>query len=439
MNLDRQLVEILRRSGIVEPTPIQEAAIPELLTGRDVVGQARTGSGKTLAFSLPILSLCDRDIAAPQALVLVPTRELVSQVARVVDDLAPTRGLRPAQIYGGRDMGDQITLLNTGPQIIIGTPGRVLDHLYRGTLSLRSLRILILDEADEMLDAGFAPDVERILDCAPAKLQMALFSATMPDWVHEMVSHRLHDPAMIAVDERQLGAGDTVEHTVIEVAHNRKLEVLCSLIDERGNGTVLIFARTKIGVERLERQLIGHGYQIAALQGNLNQGQREKVLRGFRRGRPPILVATNVAARGLDILSIEQVINYDVPENAELLTHRLGRTGRMGRSGDAVTILTPADMPKWKQIERQLGIRTRRERWGDEDEKVQAETRSEKEPASQGAEKRRPSTRNRTPRQQYAATCSECGQETLLSFVPRKDRPVYCADCYRRRKAQPAA
>ncbi len=449
MNLDRRALEVLTRMEVVEPTPIQEAAIPELMAGRDVVGQARTGSGKTLAFSLPLLSLCDPELAVAQALILVPTRELASQVARVVDVIAATRRLRAAQIYGGRDMSAQLDLLNTGPQIIIGTPGRILDHLYRGSLALRNLRYLVLDEADQMLDAGFGQDVERILDTTSGRIQMALFSATVPTWVHEVISHRLHEPAFIKVDEEQRGPIDTVEHTVIEVTQGNKLEALSSLLNERGNGNVVVFCRTKIGVERLERQLSGLGYGVAALQGNQNQMQRERVLRGFRRGNPPILVATNVAARGLDILAIEQVINYDVPENAELLTHRLGRTGRMGRHGSAVTLLTPAEGNKWTAIERQIGVRVERERFGAPpvSRGAPVEAAGTNAPATEGAKPRREKsherssgqTRNRAPRQRYEVTCAQCGQQTTVSFTPRGDRPVYCNTCFRERKDTTAA
>jgi ATP-dependent RNA helicase DeaD len=464
MDLDPKIVEALRRMDVVDPTPIQAAAIPDMMAGRDLVGQARTGSGKTLAFSLPLLSLCDGDLAAPQALILVPTRELAGQVARVIDSVAPTRNLRAAQIYGGRDMSDQIMLLNTGPQIIIGTPGRVLDHLYRGTLSLRELRVLVLDEADQMLDQGFAPDVDRILDCAPGKVQMALFSATVPAWVHEVISHRLHDPARIEVDEEQRGPNESVEHTVIEVVSGNKLDALRGLLDERVTGNVLIFARTKIGVERLERQVSGMGFNVAALQGNLSQGQRERVLRGFRRGNPPILVATNVAARGLDILSIEQVINFDVPESAELLTHRLGRTGRMGRHGSAVTLLTPAEERKWKAIESQIGIRVTRERWGappppapktgssengSSDAKAQpadgttaAENREGQPRPGRDSRSRGGRPRNdRAPRQRqkFEVTCANCQQPATVSFAPRGDRPVYCNACYREKRDTTAA
>jgi len=423
LNLDRRTVEALRRMDAVEPTPIQEAAIPELIAGRDVVGQARTGSGKTLAFSLPLLSLCDPDLAAPQALILVPTRELAGQVGRVIDKLGPARGLRAAQIYGGRDMDDQLMLLRTGPQIIIGTPGRVLDHLYRGSLSLRDIRILVLDEADQMLDVGFGPDVERILECAPEVPQMALFSATMPQWVHDVVEQWLREPAVIEVDAAQSGPIDTVSHVVIEVPQSQKITALQSLLDQRGDGTVVIFARTKAGVERLEQQLRGR-YPIAALQGNMSQPQRERVLRGFRRGNPPILIATNVAARGLDILSIEQVINYDVPESAELLTHRLGRTGRMGRTGTAVTLLSPAEERKWKAIEREIGGRTERQSWGK---------------AERPARREESGRRNQRNRPRHEVTCSACGKQTTVSFAPRPDRPVYCNTCFKQRKEESAA
>ncbi|MGH8192208.1 MAG: DEAD/DEAH box helicase [Rhodanobacteraceae bacterium] len=476
------MVTTLRRMGVEEPTPIQEAAIPALLDRRDVVGQARTGSGKTLAFSLPLLDLCDSDLASPQALILVPTRELAGQVARVIDQLAPLRGLRAAQIYGGRDMNDQLMLLRTGPQIIIGTPGRLLDHLYRGTLSLRDLRIMVLDEADQMLDAGFGPDVERILECAPEVPQLALFSATVPEWVHEVIRHWLRDPAMLEVDAAQQGPIENVAHTIIEVPQQRKLDALRQLLDQRGQGTVVIFARTKVGVERLARQLQGHRYDAAALQGNLSQSQRERVLRGFRRGNPPIMVATNVAARGLDILSIEQVINYDVPDSAELLTHRLGRTGRMGRAGSAVTLLSPAEMNKWKEIERQIGTGGRRVRFG-EDLVLEGHPESPRHAAgttpaihsgppratshrvdsqtsgadagsdasaadvagtegASGPGKGRDNTERSGGRRRqggkHKVICADCGCETTVSFVPRSGRPVYCGTCYQAHKVSAA-
>lgn len=454
-DLDRRFVETLRRMEVTEPTPIQAAAIPELLAGRDVVGQARTGSGKTLAFTLPLLQTCDPALTEPQALILVPTRELAGQVGRVIDSLGPVRGLRAAQIYGGRDMAPQLDLLNSGPQIIIGTPGRVLDHLYRGTLRLRHLKALILDEADQMLDAGFGPDVDLIFDCAPSTLQVALFSATVPQWVHEVISHRLHDPVQVQVDEAQRGPNACVDHTIVEVPHHQKLDALRALLDERGDGNVVVFARTKIGVERLERQLASAGYRVAALQGNLSQPVRERVLRGFRRGNPPILVATNVAARGLDILSIEMVINYDLPDSAELLTHRLGRTGRMGRHGAAVTLLAPAEMRAWQAIEREIGARVKRETWDgrairelDDARPAQPAApaapvvaeRASEPVGGQGEGNDSPRRRGRrSSRARHDAVCAQCGRPAKVSFVPRPERPVYCTPCFRERNGETAA
>jgi ATP-dependent RNA helicase DeaD len=448
LGLDQRTVETLRRMDVVDPTPIQEAALPELLAGRDVVGQARTGSGKTLAFALPIMAACDPNLSEPQALILVPTRELAGQVGRVIDQLGPIRGLRAAQIYGGRDMAAQLDLLNSGPQIIIGTPGRTLDHLYRGALRLRHLRLLILDEADQMLDAGFGPDVDLIFDCSPGGIQVALFSATIPKWVNDVISHRLHDPVQVHVDEAQRGPNASVEHTIVEVPQPQKLNALCSLLDERGDGNVVVFCRTKIGVERLERQLNGAGIRVAALQGNLSQPVRERVMRGFRRGNPPILVATNVAARGLDVLSIEMVINFDVPDSAELLTHRLGRTGRMGRHGAAVTLLSPAEIRAWQVIEHQIGVRVKREMWDghairEKEESsplpspATASSAASVQPTAPGGETGARNRRSSKPR--HDAVCAQCGQATKVSFVPKADRPVYCSTCFRERKGASAA
>jgi ATP-dependent RNA helicase DeaD len=339
-------------------------------------------------------------------------------------------------------MAPQLDLLRTNPQIIIGTPGRILDHLYRGTLSLRDLRCLVLDEADQMLDAGFGEDVDRILDCMRHKPQMVLFSATVPEWVHHVIEDRLNDPQIIKVDQEQRGPNTDVEHTVIEVAASRKLDALRELLSERGGGNVLVFARTKIGVERLGRQIAAMGFPVDSLQGNLNQMQRERVLRAFRRGNPPILVATNVAARGLDVRDIEQVINFDVPESSELLTHRLGRTGRMGRHGSAVTLLAPGDMGKWRGIERQLGIKIRRERWGETPAATENAARSDgtEQPRSKKQGQPRTNGRRRSGgRTRHSVTCAACQRETTVSFTPHPDRPIYCNDCYRERKETSAA
>jgi ATP-dependent RNA helicase DeaD len=348
--------------GISTPTPIQSQAIPPMLQGFDIVGQARTGSGKTLAFALPIVERSDPGARGVQALVLVPTRELAIQVGEVIGKLAAARRLRLTLLYGGRALRPEQQALAAGAQIVVGTPGRTLDHLRQGTLSLSRLRIFVLDEGDEMLDRGFAPDVERILAQTPSERQTALFSATVPEWVMATAGKHLRNPVMVQVD-RELDAPPEIEHVVYEVDAGAKLDALRTLLDRRGDGPVLVFGRTKHGVKKLARKLESEGFPVGALQGNLSQNARERVMAGFRSGAVPILLATNVAARGLDVEGIGQVINYEVPESGELFTHRVGRTGRMGRQGEAITLVSPDEAPKWRQIERVLGRSLPRTPW----------------------------------------------------------------------------
>ncbi len=341
---------------ITVPTPIQTGAIPAMMQGRDVVGMARTGSGKTLAFALPIVERCDPAALGIQALILVPTRELAVQVGDVISNLAIGRKLRVTLLYGGRSLVPERDVLARGTHIVVGTPGRTLDHLRQGNLKLGLTRIVVLDEGDEMLDRGFAPDVERILSHTPAKRQTALFSATMPDWVAATAARHLHDPVRVEGDPT-LTAPPEIHHVVYEMEPEQKLAALTTLLDQRDDMAILVFGRTKHGVKKLARQLEQKGYPVGALQGNLSQNARERVMAAFRSGELQILFATNVAARGLDIEGIGQVINYELPESAELFTHRVGRTGRMGREGEAITFVTPEDAPKLRQIERLLGRR----------------------------------------------------------------------------------
>ena len=352
----------LFRMNISEPTPIQEKAIPLLLAGQDVVGQARTGSGKTLAFAVPMVEQCDPAIRQVQALVLVPTRELAIQVAGVIEAMASPSRLRCALLYGGHSLRPEYRALKEGAQIIVGTPGRTLDHAKQGTLNLRSVRYLVLDEADEMLDQGFAQDVEAILGRTPSGRQTALFSATMPGWVSKTSTKHLRNPAVVKVDA-DLQTLPSVKHLVYSIQKDAKLGALRTLLDDRDDSPVIVFGKTKRGVKKLATQLGELGYPAGALQGNLSQKARERVMEDFRSGARPILVATNVAARGLDVEGIGQVINFDLPDSELLFTHRAGRTGRMGRAGEAITFITPDEERKWREIDRGLGGQFVRKPW----------------------------------------------------------------------------
>ena len=352
----------ISRMNISEATPIQEQSIPNLLAGRDLIAQAPTGSGKTLAFAAPLIEQCDPSIRQVQALVLTPTRELAIQVAGVIEALASSQRLRVTLLYGGRSLRPEYEALKNGSQIIVGTPGRTLDHLRQGSLDLQSVRFLVLDEADEMLDRGFAHDVEAILGRTPTGRQTALFSATMPDWVAKTAKKHLRQPVTVALNAT-VRESHAVEHVVYTIQKSDKMEALRTLLDQRDGASVIVFGKTKHGVKKLARQLNSLGYPAGGLQGNLSQSARERVLTDFRSGAASILVATNVAARGLDIEGIGQVINYDLPDSELLFTHRVGRTGRMGRSGEAVTFITLEEEGKWREIERALGRRFTRKPW----------------------------------------------------------------------------
>ena len=352
----------IARMDITEPTSIQARSIPHLLERRDLIGQARTGSGKTLAFSVPMVERCDRSSRRVQGLVLVPTRELAIQVAGVMESLASPHRLRVTLLYGGRSLRPEYTALERGAHIVVGTPGRTLDHLKQGTLVLNSVRLLVLDEADEMLDRGFAHDVEAILSGTPSARQTALFSATMPEWVAKTASSHLHNPVKVEVDA-DLRTLPSVNHLVYSIRRDQKIDALRTLLDERDDGPVIVFGRTKRGVRNLARRLETLGYSVAALQGNMSQNARERVMKDFRAGDTSVLVATNVAARGLDIEGIEHVINYDLPDSELLFTHRVGRTGRMGRDGEAITFVTSDEEKKWNEIERGLDSQLTRKPW----------------------------------------------------------------------------
>jgi len=345
---------VLAKMEITEPTPIQAGAIPALLAGNDFVGQSATGSGKTLAYGIPLVERIARDKRVAQALVLVPTRELAVQVNMVLSRLAASRRLTTALLVGGRPYGNQISALRYGAQIIVGTPGRVKDHLDRGTLVLNQLRICVLDEADQMLDIGFAPAIEEILTTTPETRQTALFSATMPEWINKLQEKFLKNPVRVDIT-LSMGEQSTIEQIAYQVPQDQKMAALCTLLQSSEGESSLIFGKTKYGVEKLGKQLSRLGFTVGTLHGNKSQSAREAVLTAFRRGQVQTLLATNVAARGLDINGIYQVINYELPESSELFTHRIGRTGRMGRQGKAITLLVPSDVPKWRRMSRNLG------------------------------------------------------------------------------------
>jgi ATP-dependent RNA helicase DeaD len=345
---------VLANMEIIEPTPIQAEAIPALLAGNDVVGQSATGSGKTLAYGIPLVERLARDKRVVQALVLVPTRELAIQVNTVLGKLAASRRLSTALLVGGRPYGSQLSALRYGSQIVIGTPGRVKDHLDRGSLVLSQLRICVLDEADQMLDSGFAPAIEEILTTTPDTRQMALFSATIPDWVDNLQKKFLKNPVKVAITPA-MDVQSATEQIAYQVPQAQKMAALCTLLHSTEGESSLIFGKTKYGVEKLGKQLSKLGFTVGTLHGNKSQRAREEVLTAFRRGQVQTLLATNVAARGLDITGIYQVINYELPESSDLFTHRIGRTGRMGRQGKAITLLVPSDLPKWRRMARNLG------------------------------------------------------------------------------------
>ena len=359
---DLRLSESVRRAvweaGYRQPTPIQTATVPVLLAGKDCVGQAQTGTGKTAAFGLPIVEGVDPRRREVQALVMLPTRELCRQVATELERLGKHRGLQTLAIYGGEGMGRQLDALHAGVHVVVGTPGRVQDHIWRGTLRLDAVRFAVLDEADEMLDVGFAEDIERILRCVPQERQTALFSATVPPFVRTLVRRYMRDPEWIStVDQTQVSRIPTqIRQSYINVAERDKLEALEELTRaEPGYDRVLVFRRMKIHSDRLAEAMRRKGYSVRALHGDLPQSERNRVLEDFKAGRIQFLVATNVAARGLDISDVSHVLNYDVPDTAEEYVHRIGRTGRAGKVGTAISFVAEWDFEAFEAIKAHVG------------------------------------------------------------------------------------
>ncbi len=352
----------IENAGYTSPTPVQAQAMPAVLAGRDVMGLAQTGTGKTAAFVLPILqNLMQRppkQRSGARVLVLAPTRELAEQIHQTCIDLGKHTGIRSLTVYGGVGMGPQINGLRRGPSIIVACPGRLLDHMNRGTVDLSKLETLVLDEADHMFDMGFLPDLRRIMDQLPAKRQNLLFSATMPASIMSLAKDILNDPETISIDAS--APAKTVTHEVYPVSQNQKTSLLKAILHSVQGGSVLVFTRTKHQAKKLAQQLDNAGQRATSLQGNLSQARRREAMQGFRTGGFRVLVATDIAARGIDVSRVDHVINYDLPDTPEAYTHRIGRTGRAERTGRAYSLITRGDGSMVRAIERLLGSKLQR-------------------------------------------------------------------------------
>jgi ATP-dependent RNA helicase RhlE len=358
-NFHPSIMTRIRELGYSEPTPIQLQAIPPIIQGRDVIGLAQTGTGKTAAFVLPILErLRQNKRGDVRALIISPTRELSEQTCEVFNSLGRKAGVQCVAVYGGVGMEHQKRELGCGAEIVTACPGRLIDHLWKGTISLSKLEILVIDEADRMLDMGFLPDIRNVLQCIMHKHQTLLFSATMPADIRRLVREILHDPITV-----QIGLtlpAKTVSHAIYPVQQHLKTALLKEILKKTKTESVLVFTRTKMRAERVAQQLVRAGYQVASLQGNMPQNRRQAAIEGFRSGSYKILVATDIAARGIDILSISHVINYDMPQSNDDYIHRIGRTGRVNKAGDALTFVTSGDNERIGALEKLLNAPLKR-------------------------------------------------------------------------------
>jgi ATP-dependent RNA helicase DeaD len=353
LGLAPEIQQALDELGFEEPTPIQEQAIPELLAGHDVIGQAQTGTGKTAAFGLPLLQYVDPANDEVQAIVLTPTRELCIQVTQAIRAYAEHLDVEIVAVFGGAPIRSQQAQLRAGAQVVVATVGRMMDLMSRRSLVLTAARYVVLDEADEMLDLGFIEDVERILRMCPSGRQTALFSATMPPPVQRLAESYMYDPATIRITPKKLTV-DAIQQAFVEVPGRRKTERLIELLRAEEPEQAIIFCRTKIGASRLDKALREKGLDVKALHGDMSQGSRDGVMIAFKDHRVKLLVATDIAARGLDIEHVTHVINYDVPASSEVYVHRIGRTGRVGRTGRAITLVTPDEREEIDRIERDV-------------------------------------------------------------------------------------
>lgn len=350
LGIKEDLVDILRNNGISEPTEIQANAIPILLQGEDVIAQSQTGTGKTLAFVLPMLQKIDISSPYIQGLIITPTRELAIQITRAVEKYAPGLGVNVLALYGGQNVERQLKRLKGNPHMVIGTPGRIADHLLRKTVDFSNVSMLVLDEADVMLNMGFIREVEYIIKATPGKRQSMLFSATIPRGLKTLAAHYMKKPTQVRIQSRHVTL-DEIKELVVETTEDEKINTLCSLIDGVNPFLAIVFCKTKARSSEVNEALIRRGYASDELHGDLSQSKRNQVMRRFRDARLQILVATDIAARGLDIEGVSHIFNYDIPQDVESYIHRIGRTGRAGQTGVAYTFVTPRDHDSLKMIE----------------------------------------------------------------------------------------
>jgi ATP-dependent RNA helicase RhlE len=401
-SLDPRIDAGVKAAGYTTPTPIQHQAIPVVLNGRDVLGLAQTGTGKTAAFLLPILQrLTKGALRRVRVLILAPTRELAEQIHQMSIELGKNTKVRSVTVYGGVSKVRQVEALQRGAEIVVACPGRLLDLLNDRSIDLSQVEVLVLDEADRMCDMGFLPDIRRILKVLPAQRQTLFFSATMPKDIRKLADRILDDPTTV-----QIGASapvETVSHTLYSISHGFKKKLLLATLQQTATGRVLIFTRTKHRARGLARDLAKQGHRVSALQGNMSQNQRQKAIGGFRDGKYDILVATDIAARGIDVSEISHVINFDMPDTVDAYTHRIGRTGRAHKTGEAFTFVEPGEEPMVREIEKVLGAQIERRRLpGFDYEGFVPESRPKREqhnqPRQTGSHRRRGSGANRRNR-----------------------------------------
>lgn len=405
--LSKDVLRGIKALGFENPSPIQAQSILPLLEGRDVIGQAQTGTGKTAAFGIPMVESVDLSDNRVQGLVLAPTRELAIQIAEHISRISRYTGVRVCPIYGGEKISRQIQQLKRGVHIVVGTPGRTIDHLERGTLRLGAVRMVVLDEADRMLDMGFIHDINRILDKVPENRQMSLFSATMDGNIWKICNRYMDKPEKILVSKDEI-ALEQIEQRYVKVDTASRFPILKELIVDQGIRKAIIFTRTKRGAHQLARKLKRSGYNADALHGNLSQPQRDRVTRSFRKDKVDFLVATDIAARGLDIGGITHIINYNIPREALSYFHRIGRTARMDAEGTAITFVAHGEEKAMAEIKALTSTRIT-------ELKTSVEVRG-------------------GPPVKYRAICRKCRTEFDLPFKPTEGRPVYCRPCLKSRK-----